>query len=621
MATTVYTGSPITITGVNGKYNLGYYFECGAYSESGTIASNVSSSTYTWTPATSKFLPGFGDSTKGTLQITVYPKNTQLSATIHYNYILVLDENVKPIIDSVSIARSGTTYNSKSLSERTNVGLSISVQKVSGAKQTVYISSPAITYVSYVDAGSGTTTLNQVFSPVKVASGDYVDVTYIIKAVDSRGRSDTKTITERVYKYTPPKPTVKESRSEDGTNAVLTFSESHMSTVAGLANNITKFQATLYYSITDNTSVVTNLLNAVSPCTLSGALEPDKSYTIRIEIQDQVGGTTILDLVSAGDSPVMDFGEDGNTIAFFGSAPVSADKQSVIIGNEKSSQFIFDEDIMKYSRNGRCYFKMGMDATNDIETLSFGYNNEVSGDNALVFGMNNQVTGRASMAMGEVNTVSGVNAFAFGNNLLASGAHQTVVGKYNVEDTEDKYLFVVGNGTNIAFRSNAFGVLSDGDIEINGKSVNNQFAGEIGRWYCQGDQTLTADKSAWKLSPFTNGASTTFGSSFVTVTNSNTLKVIKPGLYIFIVRASFKPYSAGGRAQFDIYINDARISMYSCTLWSPKVDTRIRIIPYIMQLNANDRINFYAKMIDADVGYVNPVDTMAYVLDYPNKYK
>ena len=56
-------------------------------------------------------------------------------------------------------------------------------------------------------------------------------------------------------------------------------------------------------------------------------------------------------------------------------------------------------------------------------------------------------------------------------------------------------------------------------------------------------------------------------------------------------------------------------------MWSPKADTRVRIVPFILPLSAGDSITFQGQMTDADVGYISIFDIMIYALDYEGKYK
>ena len=55
-----------------------------------------------------------------------------------------------------------------------------------------------------------------------------------------------------------------------------------------------------------------------------------------------------------------------------------------------------------------------------------------------------------------------------GESLFASGDRQTVIGKYNVEDTNDEYALIIGNGTDDQNRSNALTVDWTGKINAAG---------------------------------------------------------------------------------------------------------------------------------------------------------
>lgn len=76
--------------------------------------------------------------------------------------------------------------------------------------------------------------------------------------------------------------------------------------------------------------------------------------------------------------------------------------------------------------------------------------------------------GAYSFASGETNSAKGSSAQAHGLGLIASSDAQMAVGKYNVEDANDDYAFIVGNGTDDSNRSNAFTVGWDGNLEASG---------------------------------------------------------------------------------------------------------------------------------------------------------
>lgn len=71
------------------------------------------------------------------------------------------------------------------------------------------------------------------------------------------------------------------------------------------------------------------------------------------------------------------------------------------------------------------------------------------------------------------NVASGNYAFAEGSGTIASGEAQHVQGKYNIEDTENKYAHIVGNGTNNSARSNAHTIDWEGNAWFAGNIMAN----------------------------------------------------------------------------------------------------------------------------------------------------
>ena len=62
-------------------------------------------------------------------------------------------------------------------------------------------------------------------------------------------------------------------------------------------------------------------------------------------------------------------------------------------------------------------------------------------------------------------------------------------------------------------------------------------------------------------------------------------------------------------------------TIYASSMWCPKADTRVRLVPFILQLSAGDSISFQGQMTDADVSYIRIYDIMMYALDYEGKYR
>ena len=99
--------------------------------------------------------------------------------------------------------------------------------------------------------------------------------------------------------------------------------------------------------------------------------------------------------------------------------------------------------------------------------------------------------GTGSVALGGKNIASGNYSHAEGYYTIASSAYQHVQGQYNIEDTESKYLHIVGNAMPYEERSNAHTLDWDGNAE---------FAGDVVAYGCGCDT-----ENPVRLSDFTHG--------------------------------------------------------------------------------------------------------------------
>lgn len=77
-------------------------------------------------------------------------------------------------------------------------------------------------------------------------------------------------------------------------------------------------------------------------------------------------------------------------------------------------------------------------------------------------------TGLSAHAEGLNTTASGNSSHAEGTNTIAAGSSQHAFGKYNIEDANDTYAEIVGNGTNSNNRSNARTLDWQGNEAISG---------------------------------------------------------------------------------------------------------------------------------------------------------
>jgi len=146
--------------------------------------------------------------------------------------------------------------------------------------------------------------------------------------------------------------------------------------------------------------------------------------------------------------------------------------------------------------------------------LVAGISTTASANGAVATGVGTTASGQASHAEGQLTTADGQVAHAEGYGTTASGNyshaegfgtkasgdHQHAFGKYNVEDTNDTYLELAGNGTGDNARSNARTLDWNGNETLAGDlTVNKGGASEI-----TVGQELSSLKSA--LSPAANAA-------------------------------------------------------------------------------------------------------------------
>lgn len=89
-------------------------------------------------------------------------------------------------------------------------------------------------------------------------------------------------------------------------------------------------------------------------------------------------------------------------------------------------------------------------------------------------------TGVASHAEGIGTTANGRCAHVEGTYTIASGKAQHVDGIANIEDIEDKYIHIAGNGTSPTDRSNAYTLDWDGNAE---------FAGDVVAYGCSSSES------------------------------------------------------------------------------------------------------------------------------------
>ena len=145
-----------------------------------------------------------------------------------------------------------------------------------------------------------------------------------------------------------------------------------------------------------------------------------------------------------------------------------------------------------------------------------GYNTKASEFNSHAEGHSTTASGSAAHAEGHGTTASGSLSHAEGENTTASGDNSHVQGKYNIEDKSGKYAHIVGNGTDLAKRSNAHTLDWHGVPWFQGRP---QFGGTA---QDNGNQSVVANgDKEFILASSTEGSTKKFK---VTVNDSGTLK-------------------------------------------------------------------------------------------------
>ena len=133
-----------------------------------------------------------------------------------------------------------------------------------------------------------------------------------------------------------------------------------------------------------------------------------------------------------------------------------------------------------------------------------GITTTASGAYSHAEGSNTVASSVGSHAEGGSTVASSVCSHAEGRGTIASSDYQHVQGQYNIADTNNKYAFIIGNGTkenDVITRSNAFTVEWNGDVETSGDintnnlSINNNIA-VTGNSTIGGTSTITGKLTA-----------------------------------------------------------------------------------------------------------------------------
>lgn len=100
-------------------------------------------------------------------------------------------------------------------------------------------------------------------------------------------------------------------------------------------------------------------------------------------------------------------------------------------------------------------------------SIAAGSGVKATANGSAAFGGGSEANAASSLAAGGSSTANGSCSVALGGGAIAGSACQIAVGKYNVEDEDDEYAVIVGNGSSSS-RSNALTVDWNGNVESAG---------------------------------------------------------------------------------------------------------------------------------------------------------
>lgn len=108
---------------------------------------------------------------------------------------------------------------------------------------------------------------------------------------------------------------------------------------------------------------------------------------------------------------------------------------------------------------------------NFAEVFNDYANNSAFGDYSHAEGSNTIAFANYSHSEGNSTSANGIASHTEGTGTVAGSDNQHVQGRYNVSDNNDKFAFIIGNGTNANNRSNALAVGWDGKFYPNNSTT------------------------------------------------------------------------------------------------------------------------------------------------------
>lgn len=196
--------------------------------------------------------------------------------------------------------------------------------------------------------------------------------------------------------------------------------------------------------------------------TIIGAPTSDITFEILI-YGDEFGRTSLTFAADATDTQTYSITGEFSCIVIY-------DKEDRIIicdviesDLDAISASEFRVSYMTHYYSANTHFGMQTESSGP-NSFACGRDTHATGYAAHAEGAHNTASGQASHTEGEYTKASGLHAHAEGFYTIAAGENQTVLGRFNIEDTGDIYAIICGNGT--VGRSNALTVDWNGEVQL-----------------------------------------------------------------------------------------------------------------------------------------------------------
>ena len=193
-----------------------------------------------------------------------------------------------------------------------------------------------------------------------------------------------------------------------------------------------------------------------------------------------------------------------------------------------------------------------------------------SGREAHAEGGGCSARGDWSHAEGNNTSARGTYSHAQNQGTIAKGGNQTALGRYNIEDTNDDYALIIGNGTSNNNRSNALDVDWSGNVEADGDITDG--SGNV--LADKADTAMFADyvveqgtSGIWAYRKWNSGIAECWGyyEKTITITASGNTAMSPPAMPSIFTSAPIVTTSGGGYANPGIFCTYVKVYSTSGT--------------------------------------------------------